>query len=754
MKIKSIKTIVAPYEGYLRHRFDGYFAQISTDTMLRLKSSVKDVARVLDGKVSPEIEKLVARMQVSPQGIADRDFIFGYVGADGQPVPGSIETDEALKEYTRRYPKHWEVAQKAIGLQRQKSIHACGVVLSDEPIVNFIPTTTVGSSALPVTQYTPSGVEAVGGIKLDFLGVSCLKDIQGCIRLIQQRQGYTQKDEQIDGLRVPGLRVIPHCGALLDVWDLPEDQAVFRDICEGKTETVFQFSTPAAKQWLKLFFVNGKHTLTSVAHLSAFTALDRPGPLDATVTDGVVSRNMLAEFASRASGAKPIGNNPHLDRLLPDTYGVIVYQESLQQIFQEIGQTTPEAGDLFRQHIGKKKMAEVAKDRDIFLPGAIKTLGSVEEAERIWGQMFTFGQYGFNKSHSAAYAYTGYVCAWLKHYYSLEWWCAVLRNADRNEIDDSFWVHAGHLIDSPDVRLSGDDFEIQNERIRAPLRLLVGVGPTAHEELIARRPYTDLRDFLQKIKVKKETLVNGHKGRSALGRSLITKLIVSGCADSLFPVGCNDVYTKLTFYETTDAEVNDRRYKRTGELKIHKADERFLNLTPIQRYLLTKSILPSYTQPLAQLVAAMGRVDYKTQGNKYAWHAPEKFEGQNWTVLVPGKAVRALLTNSIGGIPPKFKFGCVAYVSEAVSFWGGKATKVSFEVDGERFRANLWPRTTRKPDGDTVKTPIKLPEGTIGGVCVLTLRRWDIEKDFTLDDICVITPAVVIKESSEQIDDK
>lgn len=654
-------------------------------------------------------------------------------------------------------------------------VHNSAYVITNEPVSNFIPVTRIGD--IVCTSYNMKGVEAAGGIKMDYLGISTLDDIEVAIRTIQQRAGWQPEAMIINGKKVPAMRVVPvrnypvgaeadnaeEVGEDLgpefsfhDIWDLPEDRDVFNDICTGKTnKSIFQFGTPSARQWLKEFALpDGTSTIKSIEDLAAFTALDRPGGLDSFVdtVDGN-KRNMLQEFAARAAN-KPacVGRLAILDELFPETYGVLTYQEQLQKVFVVLGGTTPEEGDEFRVHVSKKQAEKVMKDKAIFMKGASARLGD-EDAEKLWGMLETFANYGFNKSHAVCYTVIGYACAWLQHHFNLEWWTAVLHNAGRGEIDSTFWIHAGHLVDQPDVKLSGDDFEIQNERIRAPLRLLMGVGPAAHEEMVTGRPYTDLHDFLRRIKDRKVVGADGKKGRSAINHGIITKLIVSGCADALFPLDKRgDVFTKLSYFEEVEAEVNERRYKRTGALKTKAVDPRFMELSPIQRFLLTKSVLPSYTAPLVEFITSMKRADWRKEGNRYAWFAPEPFpnaqEGQNWTMVLLGSGVRAILDGNIQGLPPKFKFACVAYLSEVKPFWSGKALKVNFEVDGIRFQLNKWPKK-RWVDGEKKTVPIKLPEGAVGGVCIVSLSRWDIEKDFNIDDVILVTPAFSLKSSEE-----
>jgi DNA-directed DNA polymerase III PolC len=756
--------LLDPKDGWLWKRFGDHVAQISTDTMLRLKSSIQDVHRVMDGSVRPEVFELTKKMEEPPQGISDKKFIFGYEDpVTGAHVAGSIESDAALQTYTKTYPKHWEVVQKCLGLVKGKGRHASAYVITNEPVSNFIPTTTI--SDVRNTQYNMHGVEEAGGIKMDFLGVNSLNDIEKAIKLVQRKHGYTPKDEVIKGRRVPGLRVVPEprgdgTFALYDVWDLPEDQEVFRQMCAGQTETVFQFNTGAARQWLKEFNVGGKHSLKSLEDLSSFTALDRPGPLDATVEEEGTKRNMLQEFAARARGEKPIGANPVLDKLLPETYGVIVFQEQLQKVFVQVGRTTPEQGDDFRVHISKKKMEDVLKDRAIFMPGAVETVGE-QEAERIWNMLETFGQYGFNLSHSTCYALIGAVCAWFKAHHPLEWWTAVLSNADREEIDSKFWGHCGHLVDMPDVKLSGDSFEIQNGRIRAPLSLLKGIGPAAHLELSEHRPFADLREFVQRIydrKVRTGTEVVEEKvvkrgpdkgktvqvkkvklGRSNLGPALVTRLIVSGAADSLFPTEAASVYDKLALFSQVWGEVHAK--------KPEPVDPRFIHLTPLQRYMLKKSILPSYSQDLMPFVAS-ARDDVQGGKGRYAWRMPREFVGNKLCPLLSGRLLRAALDGDIP-LTPKFKLAAIGYVTETEWFWNNRAVKIRVEVNGERFEFIRWPDRADNPDGTQRQVPVKLPPDLVGSVVIFSLVRFRIEKEFKLDDLVIVEPPFATKASEE-----
>lgn len=761
---KHRDLLVNPETGWLRQRFGDCYAHISVDTSLKLRSAVKDVARVIhEGRVPDDTEAWTKRFENAPQGISDYDFVFGYKGSDGW-VEGSISTDPALQDYVKRYPNEWEIVQKCLGLTRQKAPHACAFVIANEPIANFIPMTSVGDE--PVTQYTAPSVEAVGGLKMDFLGLNSLDDIAEAITMIQKRSGWTPEDTVIDGEKVLAHEVIPFQGKLYSVWKLPEDQAVFRDICEGKTETVFQFSTPGVLGWMKNFD-HVRETkpdgtvvkaLDSIEALSAFTALDRPGPLDYFVeTSDGSHHNMLVEFAIRARGGERTGSLPILDELLPETHGVIVYQEQLQRVYQVIGQTSAEQADEFRVHISKKQMAKVIEDKNVFMPGAVKMLGQ-DVAEELWRSLETFGQYGFNKSHATAYVTISYACAFLKHYYPLEWWTAVLRHADKDEINTKFWKHCGHLIDLPDVALSGDSFEIVNERIRAPLNLLHGIGETAHKQIMMYRPYVSLEDFCQKIvdhKKNTSTMVEkavtvqqpildargmdtgeteevvqmvmrSKAGHSALNKSVVATLIISGAMDSLFPPDTLSV-DALGQYNVAMAKVQNKK-------KVESVDKKYLNLNSFVKYQMRKAILPAYQEELTPKVLRSG-----AKGLVLPADARPEFS-------IEEKQAPFLLFDEMQFLadkrpwPEEYAIQCASagYVVEARKFGygGGKeALELIVDLDGGQLKAVKWPGR-----GGKLPSHLRTPDDLNGAVVVVLYTKYREDKPFAIDDVAVIQP--------------
>lgn len=402
------------------------------------------------------------------------------------------------------------------------------------------------------------------------------------------------------------------------MWDLPSDQAVFNEVASGKTETVFQFNTPSAVKWLKHFNHErrpGVKAITSIEDMSAFTALDRPGPLNVELnTPGSEDKhNALVEYARRARGETPSKDIlPIFDQLLPETYGVMVYQEQLQKTYQYFTGCTGAEAEAFRGYVAKKQQEKLQKCYPFFMEKATEKLGSAEMAGKVWEFYQTWGQYGFNKSHSVCYVIIGYACAWLKHYYNLEWWCAVLRNADKQEVVGKFWRHLKNIVDLPDVKLSKNVWVIENERLRAPIVLLHGVGPTAHAQLIANAPYESIEEFCQKIvqhqeknssivkkKVKDKVtgaeseVLSRRKGHNALTRRVVNTLILGGAMDSLFPPNTT-VLDMMEAYEAALAKVTKKKQEKVAPVMVH--------MDTLGVYQLRKQILPAYSSNLFEPV--------------------------------------------------------------------------------------------------------------------------------------------------------
>ena len=736
MDFTTRDPLIDPISGFLSRKFKGHFAQISTNTSFKIKNSILDVNRALNKEtgiegVEPTVAALAKAIPPTPQGVEDRDFVFGYTGSDYQEVKGILETDPTLKTYVKTRPAEWDIVQKLFGITKNRGRHASGFVVVDQPISSLLPLQLVGD--VMVTQYTAEDVEACGGIKLDLLLVNSLNDIRDCIQIIQKNAGLSlDKVTEINGKTVPKVRVLPHDGKLYDIWELPNVLSVFNDICESKTETVFQFNTPSARRWLQKFdferyskeyggMVKG---LKSIEDLALFTSLDRPGPLDAYVganpETGKKGHNMLAEFAIRAKGEPSTDAMPILNELLPETHGIICYQEQLQHIFQVLGGTNASDADNFRLHISKKQRANVIKDKEVYMKGAVARLGETD-ANKLWDMMETYANYGFNKSHAISYAVIGYATAFLKHFYPLEWWASVLSNAKKEKIVEKFWKDCFKFVKMPDINKSNDHFEIEGKNIRAPISLLTGIGQAAQDEIEKYRPYTDIKDFCQKIQNSKAAN-KASKGRtySPVHSGIVNKLIISGIMDSLFPEGMTSL-EKLVEYNKVMAEVSNKKAPVA-------VSEKYENLNAFQLFLAKKAILPIYSEELCEhLVRAPHSYLRKSTNGRFAFH----FGNQDYWI-VSSQEFMELNERTKEFFPGSTVRICVvgyACTSLKFKYHGTKqAFKTDIDLNGERFEFLKWPDKR----GILKGVPDK---GLTGSVTALLLSKSKPDRPFVIDEI-------------------
>lgn len=790
--------------GWLRSRFGDHFAQISVDSTLRLKMAVRDVAKHKLGAVPDDIEMLAKKFLMPPQGVNDIDFVMGYDNDEGH-TPGSIESDINLQEYVKRYPDHWEIVKKCLGLVRQKGRHACAYVVAGRPIKEFIPLTVVGG--VTVTSYTAGSVEAAGGLKMDFLVVNSLKDIQDAIQLIQQRHGFDPRGKYqvleheealtgwggprftekrfsliINGKRVPCQRLVPVGDTYCDVWELPEDQKIFADVATGNTATCFQFNTPGAIQWLKHFDYkkpNGHYAIDSILGMSAFTALDRPGPLDIMVVDPSSpdkKHNMLVEYARRARG-EPGSKDvlPIFDQLIPETYGVMVYQEQLQKVYQNLTGCTGAAAEEFRTNVAKKKKELVDKAYPNFIATASTKIGE-ENAKAAWEFFKTWGQYGFNKSHAVCYSIIGYVCAYLKNPFQLEWWASVLTNADKNKINDKFWRHAGHMIDMPDVTLSGDVFVIQGERIRAPIDLIKGIGDKAHLQICQYRPYTTIADFCAKIEQhrmatgttaerevlkKKSELLEGEvykkakkkkkvfvKGRSAISHKAIETLILAGSMDSLFPPQTPGgqsvmIIDKLQMFEEAYAKALGRKQEDVSM--------KFTMITPFQRFQMRKAVLPMYAEDLVgMMIETRTPGVYEVEGSR-ADHSRYRAGMLKWSSGNRQETIRfvnsdqlEVLNQDILSVDP-IKVAVATYIDSqrAFTYQGTRqAVELVLDIEGMKFKMVKW--------GGRDGLAEEWTQSLSGAIAIVVLNKYSPEKPFAIEDLALVAPPLDLTEQSPE----
>ena len=362
------------HSGYLYGKYGNKAAQISTRTTIRLKSAILDTNRYVKGKVEDAIQVFTKGLPAPPQGVSDLDFVLGPEDEDGDRSGGLLDTNEDFRKYTQERPEEWEIVSKAMGITRAFSRHASAFVLSDIPIKDVLPTKEGN-----ITQYEAKEVEAAKLIKYDFLVVKQLKDIRVCLDLINKKNDQTKVVGNFD-----------HSGVDTYVWKLPQVKEVFGSIWQGATETCFQINTRSMTPFVIEMLPN------NMMDISTLLALVRPGPMD--FINPETGRNMVEEYMMLRKGEiQP--DIKELGDLLPETYGVLCYQEQLNKIARDLAGFPGPQAETLRKHMAKKNMVELKKIEPAFIEGASKKVDRAT-AEKIWERMVTFGRYGFSVIHA------------------------------------------------------------------------------------------------------------------------------------------------------------------------------------------------------------------------------------------------------------------------------------------------------------------------------------------------------------------
>jgi DNA polymerase III subunit alpha len=384
-----------------------------------------------------------------------------------------------------------EHALRLEGLVRHASTHAAGVVLSNLPLVDHLPLFVDKEGGI-VTQFDMSCVEKIGLVKFDFLGLKTLTLIHDCLKLIESTQGV-----KIDLERLP-----------LD------DKKTYRLLCSGNTTGVFQLESTGIRE------MTVKIRPNCFEDLVAILALYRPGPLDS---------GMAEEYIKRKHGKEKFKYlHPHLEPVLKDTYGVIVYQEQVMQIAQILGGYTMGDADILRRAMGKKDPEEMAAQRERFVEGARQKSIDDKTATEIFDQMETFARYGFNKSHSAAYALVSYQTAYLKSHYPVEFMAALMTSemGDTDKVIKNLAEcrEKGIEVLAPDINESRSDFTPVGAKVRFGLAAVKSVGEKAVEVILESRrrdgAFQSLFDFCRRVDL------------TAVNRRVIENLINCGAFDS------------------------------------------------------------------------------------------------------------------------------------------------------------------------------------------------------------------------------
>ena len=455
-------------------------AQIATFGTLNAKAAIRDVGRAL-GLSFAETDAIAKLIPAPKQG-------FDY------PLTEAMKMEPRLGEMMKNDPRIKTLMDHALrleGLVRHASTHAAGVVLSNLPLVDHLPLFVDKEGGI-VTQYDMSCVEKIGLVKFDFLGLKTLTLIHDCLKLIEITRGET-----------------------MDVNRLPlDDKKTYRTLCNGNTTGVFQLESTGIRE------MTVKIRPNCFEDLVAILALYRPGPLDS---------GMAEEYIKRKHGKEKIKYlHPLLDTILKDTYGVIVYQEQVMQIAQVLGGYTMGDADILRRAMGKKDPQEMAAQRERFVDGARAKKIDEKKATEIFDQMETFARYGFNKSHSAAYALVSYQTAYLKTHYPVEFMASLMTSemGDTDKVIKNLSECRAKDIEvlAPDVNESRADFTPIGDKVRFGLAAVKNVGEKAVEVILESRskdgPFSSLFDFCRRVDM------------TAVNRRVIESLIKCGAFDA------------------------------------------------------------------------------------------------------------------------------------------------------------------------------------------------------------------------------
>ncbi|MCD6152307.1 MAG: DNA polymerase III subunit alpha [Syntrophobacterales bacterium] len=451
-------------------------SQIITFGKMQAKAVIRDVGRALN-------------------------ISYGEVDKIAKMIPNilNISLDEAIKREPRlreeekksdKIKRLLSLSRSLEGLNRHSSTHAAGVVISDKPLVERVPLCKSPNGDI-VTQFSMNDLQTIGLTKFDFLGLKTLTVINHTLQFIREGKGTE-----------------------IDIDNVPlNDRQTYDLLVKGQTDGVFQLESSGMRELL----VSIKPDC--IEDIIALIALYRPGPM-----------NMIPAFIEGKQGTKKIVYEvPELENILKETYGVIVYQEQVMQIVSTVGNYTLAEADNVRRVMSKKKTADMELEKPKFLEGAKKNKISENKAKKIWEQLEKFAEYGFNKSHSTAYAMISYQTAYLKAHYPVEFMAALLTSERNNRDNIIKYISAckdmGIGVLPPDINESQKDFSVSDGSVRFGLAAVKNVGAAAVDSIIEEKreggKFSSFYDFCSRVDLRK------------INKKVLESLIKCGAFDSL-----------------------------------------------------------------------------------------------------------------------------------------------------------------------------------------------------------------------------
>ncbi len=455
-------------------------AQIVTFGSMAAKSSIKDVARVLDLHLNDA--NYLAKLVPEKPGIELRRVMLAPIeGPGGLKEKEGLQNEDLedvkkLREIAKGKDLQAEVLREAIRLEgsvRSTGIHAAGIIIAPSDLTDIIPVLTSKESELLITQFEGKEIENAGVIKMDFLGLKTLTIIRDCLRLIEENHGVK-----------------------VDIENVPlEDPKTFELYQRGETNGTFQFESAGMQKHLRELKPD------KFEDLIAMNALYRPGPMD-----------YIPNFINRKFGReKVVYDLPELEEYLEETYGITVYQEQVMLLSQKLGGFTKGDADTLRKAMGKKDRKTLDEKKGKFMAGCKTNNLDLKACEKVWTDWEAFAAYAFNKSHSTCYAYVAFQTAYLKAHYPAEYMAAVLTHNLSDIKKITFFIdetrRMGIPVLGPDVNESGYNFAVNKSgQIRFGMGAVKGVGENAvvamMEERAANGPFKDIVDLTRRVNLR------------------------------------------------------------------------------------------------------------------------------------------------------------------------------------------------------------------------------------------------------------
>ena len=493
---------------------EDHVVQIVTFGTMKAKAAIRDVGRVLNFPYA-EVDNIAKQVPFDIKMTLDKALVLSKGLSD------LYNGDERVRELV-------DMARKIEGMPRNASTHAAGVVITKRPVYEYVPLAT--NDGQPVTQYTMTTIEELGLLKMDFLGLRNLTVLDDAVKMVQKRQ--------------PGFR-------LEDIPD--DDMEVYQMLSDGRTSGVFQMESAG----MTGVCVGLKPK--SIEDICAIIALYRPGPMDS-----------IPKFLACAQNPALVTyKHPALEPILSNTYGCIVYQEQVIEIFRKLAGYSLGQADMVRRAMSKKKEKDVQRERESFIHGdparniAGCLAGGIPEAvaQSIYDEINDFAHYAFNKSHSLAYAIVAYQTAWFKYRHPREYMAALLTSVLDSQGKVAEYIaeckDGGIALLPPDINESGAAFTVSGENIRFGLAALKGVGVGFTNAVLAERekggPFVSFPDFCARM------------FDSDLNKRVLDSLIRSGCFDSL---GCRRSQLMKVYETVVDSIARDRRKNLEGQFDL------------------------------------------------------------------------------------------------------------------------------------------------------------------------------------------